>query len=354
VGGRNRWVIDGDVPLPFGDSAACAIQPDGSKWYGLDFISRQLPDVHRGSSELGARLALMDDLGIWAQIVYPNVLGFGGQNVEKFDSVLRLLCTRIYNDAMADMQGKSGGRIFPMPLLPWWNVRLAVAEVERIHGMGMRGVNINSDPQDHADEEGHLLADLGDPYWHPLWEACTALNLPVNFHIGASKRTLDWYGEHFWQSQRAEAKMVVGSAMQFFGNSRVISNFILSGVFDRYPSLKIVSVESGVGWVPFLLESLDYQYSENCRLAPHLCRRPSEYFKQNVYACFWFERRDLAHLLRRVGIDNVLFETDFPHPTCLYPDPMKSAAEAMADLTQQERRKVLSGNAAHLYSIPLT
>ena len=97
----------------------------------------------------------MDELGVWAQVVYPNVLGFGGQGPSaKVDPALRLMCLQIYNDAVAEMQAQSGGRLLPMALLPWWDVELSVAEAERCAAMGMRGVNINSDPHRHG------MADL--------------------------------------------------------------------------------------------------------------------------------------------------------------------------------------------------
>jgi predicted TIM-barrel fold metal-dependent hydrolase len=80
---------------------------------------------------------------------------------------------------------------------------------------------------------------------------------------------------------------------------------------------------------------------------------PIDYFRRQVFACFWFERRDLAAQVRRVGVDNVMFETDFPHPTCLYPDPLQRAAGQLADFTDEERGKLFSGNAAQLYRIPL-
>jgi predicted TIM-barrel fold metal-dependent hydrolase len=78
---------------------------------------------------------------------------------------------------------------------------------------------------------------------------------------------------------------------------------------------------------------------------------PSEYFKQNIYATTWFEHRNLAALIGAVGEDNIMFETDFPHPTCLYPDPLKTADHNLADLTVEQQRKILGENAAKLYRL---
>src|ERR1051326_6216555 len=95
----------------------------------------------------------------------------------------------------------------------------------------------------------------------------------------------------------------------------------------RYPDLKIVSVESGAGWVPFILEALEYEMAENAPgLRSKLSLTPREFFRHNIYATMWFEHSNVAAVASQVGEDNILFETDFPHPTCLYPDPLATAA----------------------------
>lgn len=353
VDGRWMWFVNGDVPLPFGDTAASVIAPNLEKLYGLDFMSRALPDVHPSSSDTPERVQMMDELGIWAQIVYPNIMGFAGHNLDRLDPDVRIVSTQIYNDAAAEMQRDSGGRIFPMMIVPWWDIGLAVAEVQRGAAMGLRGVNINADPQDHVGLDGEPLPDLGSPFWQPLWELCEALALPVNFHIGASRKSVDWVGDHYWPSHSPESRLVIGSVLQFPSNARVVTNLLMSGVLDRHPRLQFVSVESGIGWIPFLLEGIDYQYLEAYPKHGPLQRMPSEYFKTNLHACFWFESRDLEYSIRQVGIENVMFETDFPHPTCLYPDPLGRAAVSLQPFTPGERRKIMSGNAARLYNIPL-
>ena len=118
-----------------------------------------------------------------------------------------------------------------------------------------------------------------------------------------------------------------------------MTNLILSGMFDRHPDLKMVSVESGVGWIPFILETLDYEMAENApQELAQLKKMPSEYFRSNLYATFWFEnnRNKLPDLIEAVGEDNILFETDFPHPTCLYPSPLETVAEKMATLARSD------------------
>jgi uncharacterized protein len=348
--GRKSWVIDGNKSIGIGANPSSTILKDGSKSLGRRYENFQIEDVHRGSYDAKARVAVLDKAGIWAQIVYPNILGFGGQRSAKVDPALRLLCVQIYNDAMAEFQEESSERLFPMALLPWWDVGLAVKEGERAAAMGLRGININSDPHVHKNEQGKPLPDLGDRYWDPLWEMCCDRQLPINFHIGASEQSIDWYGDQGWPSLPKDERHGAGGSMLFFNNGRIMANIIYSGLLDRYPKLKFVSVESGVGWIPFFLESLEYQYKEMVLDEP-LARTPSEYFRRNFYACYWFEHDCLAGTIEAIGADNLMFETDFPHPTCLY--PVDRETYSLPGLTQEERRKVLSTNAASLYRIPV-
>jgi predicted TIM-barrel fold metal-dependent hydrolase len=139
--------------------------------------------------------------------------------------------------------------------------------------------------------------------------------------------------------------------MLFINNGRVMGNLILSGLLDRFTKLQFVSVESGIGWIPFLLEAIDWEYQETATNVRNLQRLPSEYFTTNFSACFWFERRDLSRQIKAVGVENVLFETDFPHPVCLY--PIDDVDQAMSGLSEAEKVKVLSGNAERVYNIKL-
>jgi predicted TIM-barrel fold metal-dependent hydrolase len=142
--------------------------------------------------------------------------------------------------------------------------------------------------------------------------------------------------------------------MLFMHNAQIFANIIYSGLLERFPKLKFVSVESGVGWMPFLMETLDYELEEAApRTKKILTMKPSEYFKRNIYSCFWFEEQGLHNAIRAVGVDNIMFETDFPHPTCLYPNAMDHVAHTLEGLDFEAKRKLLSGNASRVYSIPV-
>jgi predicted TIM-barrel fold metal-dependent hydrolase len=347
VEGEATWVVDGAVMGRAGGGGV--IGRDGSKVNAQTGLFQwTVDDVHRGAYDPTARVAMMDEAGVWAEVLFPNSIGLGGQGLSEAvpDPSFRLSLLQTYNDATGEMQAQSGDRLLPMAVLPSWDVQASVEEAARAAAMGHRGVNMTSDPQDQG------APDLAHRAWDPLWETCSALHLPVHFHIGASQTTMTYFGTYPWPSQQEDAALAIGGTLLFIGNARVVVNIITSGLLDRHPELKIVSVESGCGWIPFILEALDFELHEN---APdHLTGLellPSQYFRRQMYATTWFERANIAHVVDAVGEDNILFETDFPHPTCLFPRPLETAERNLAGLTPSVQRKILGENAAALYRL---
>jgi predicted TIM-barrel fold metal-dependent hydrolase len=347
VDGEATWVVEGTVLGRAG--AGGVVGRDRVKGRSFEALYEWTIDkIHEAAYDPVARLEVMDEAGVDAQIIFPNVVGLGGQSLSNAieDPALRVTCIEIFNDARAELQAESNDRLLPMAIMPAWDVASCVKEAQRAKALGMRGVNMTSDPQDIG------APDLANRAWDPFWEACAGLKLPVHFHIGASLTTMTFFGEYPWASHNDDIKLAIGGTLLFIGNARVVVNMICSGALERHPELKVVSVESGAGWIPFILEALDYEMYENSpQDRAQLSMPPSGYFKRQMYACMWFERTNLPALVDSVGEDNILFETDFPHPTCLYPDPLKTANENMAALSETARAKILGGNAAKLYGL---
>ncbi len=348
VDGAATWVVEGGAVLGRA-GAGGVVDKHGKKGRSFEGLYEwEIEQAHAAAYDPVARMELLEEIGIWAQIVFPGVIGLGGQNLGDVvqDPALRTLCLEIFNDANAELQAESGDRLLPMAILPAWDIDACVREAHRAKDLGLRGVNLTSDPQDLGSP------DLASRAWDPVWEACSTLRLPVHFHIGASLTTMNFFGAYPWDSHDDDTKLAIGGALLFIGNARVVVNIICSGMLDRFPDLQIVSVESGTGWIPFILEALDYEMDENAPQAKAaLSMLPSEYFKRQIYATTWFEHRNLAQLIESVGEDNIMFETDFPHPTCLYPDPLKTADANMRELSTEVQRKILGENAARLYDL---
>ena len=304
-------------------------------------------DAHPGAFDAAERLKLMDEEGIYAHILYPNVGGFGsGQFLKLKEPELMLDSVRAYNDFIVEWSAPGNGRLVPLCVLPFWDVEASVKELHRARALGHRGLIFTSEP-DTFDQPM-----LADPYWNPIWAAAQDLGMPVNFHIGSGDVTTTLRG---YKGNGRQANFAKGSVALFLDNANAVMEIIFGGICARFPDLKFVSVESGIGWVPFLLEAMDWQFlGADVRAGrPDLDLLPSEYCHRQIYACFWFEDTAPRRLLDVIGYKNVLFETDFPHPTSLYPPQtvQEHIASCLADQPEEVRRAVLHDNAAELYGL---
>ena len=192
-----------------------------------------------------------------------------------------------------------------------------------------------------------------------MWASAQEKGLPVNFHIASGDISLVETGGGFTDIGAHASYASMGVSF-FMGNARTLAQLTCGGICHRFPDLNFVSVESGVGWIPFALASLDWQW-KNCGVPlehPEYDLLPSEYFKRQIYGCFWFEEETALTAIEQLGPDNILYETDFPHPTSMSPGPATSAIapnlyleQNFGHLPEETLRKVLHDNAARLYNL---
>lgn len=312
-----------------------------------------LGEAHPAAYDAKARLEYMDANGIYAQVLYPNVIAFEGFAFMALpDAELKLACVRTYNDYQAEFASVAPDRFVTLAVLPFWDLEESVKEVHRCRNMGHRGILWA------ATLDRHGLPDFTDPHWDPLYSVAQDLGMSMNFHVGVgeSKEDIDNAMKAYRQEYNP-ADTALRSTLFFLGNARTIGSLILSGLCDRFPRLDFVSVESGFGFLPFLIDALDWQWlNVGARNTFPDRLMPSEYFQRQIYGMFWFETRSLE-LLPQLQ-DNMMFETDFPHPTCLHPGPASfapSPAEAVERATGivgwDVMRKVLHENAARVYHV---
>jgi predicted TIM-barrel fold metal-dependent hydrolase len=199
------------------------------------------------------------------------------------------------------------------------------------------------------------MPDYGMPDWQPFFEYVNHARVPLDFHVGSGATVGPGMpGAPPWPSFGPERHLAIFACLFSMDNARMVTNLVFSGLFDRYPNLKFVSVESGIGWIPYILEAAEYQLDEMCPNEGKLLqRRPKEYFRDHIYACFWFEDFGPRKMIEGIGAGNILFETDFPHPTCLYPKSQEHVANVLRDLDPAVRRRVLQDNAVELYRLPV-
>jgi predicted TIM-barrel fold metal-dependent hydrolase len=286
----------------------------------------------------------MDDMGVHAQICYQNSgVTQAGSLMSLGDNELALTVIQLYNDASAERQKESGQRLFTLGHLPLWDKAAILTEAERCLDMGIKGFVLPDTP------ERLKIPSFLDDYWTPLLELCESRGAPINFHLNAAidPNMLTWEGFEFEQT------LSVVATMFSIGNAATLGNWMVSGRLDRHPKLKIGLIESGMGWVPFAIEALEHQFDEMLpSKSKILKRRPWEYFRDHFWVTFWFEKIAPLKLLDVLGVDKVLFETDFPHPTSLYPGVQDHIMETLGGYDHGVRKKVLETNAVKLYNLP--
>jgi uncharacterized protein len=341
--GTQRWAL--------GDNQGLLANPGMTATAGVGSFKnppKNFEEMHPGAYDAKARLKYMDQMGIWAMVMYPNVGGFGAQQFLKLnDPTLMLTCVEIYNDWQTEWASVDARRLLPITSIPFWDVAAAAKEVRRCAAMGHKGILFTGEPQYF----GQPL--LGDPHWNPLWEAAVELDLPISFHVGSGDMTEGLLKNRVAAYGQAAAFTALAVNI-LFQNGIQVSDLIMSGVLARYPSIKFVSVESGIGWIPFMLETMDYQFLGNsvAEERPEFDRLPSEYFARNVYACYWFEQIAPRRLIDKIGVDKILFETDFPHPTSLYGEEVHARIKGgLSDCEESVQHKILWENAQKLYKV---
>lgn len=346
VEGRDLWFIRDQMVGAPGFTTMAGFNgspPDGPNGYD---------DIPKSAFDADARLAHMDAESIYAQVLYPNVGGFGSGGFLKLkEPELMLECVRAYNDFLVDWCGADANRLIPVAAMPFWDVNECVKEIERAVAQGHKAVLACSQP-DAWDEPA-----LSDPYWNPFWAAVQDAGLPVSFHIGAGDLS-DIFADPMGLGVRANFARI--SSMLFMQNVTCIADLIFGGICHRFPELKFVSVESGVGWLQPYLEAADWQFanSQTRKEHPEYDLLPSEYFKRQIYGCFWFESQGLKSSLDALP-NNIMWETDFPHPTCQHPGledgvaqhPADYAERAFVGVPEATIEKVLFGTAAKLYGV---
>ncbi len=340
VDGMDKWFI-GD--LDCGTIGGSVIGADKNKLLGK-LSHPTFEKMHPASYDVKPRLAIMDAFGIHAQLTYQNAgCTQIGTLMSLGDLELATEIVRIFNDAAAERQKESGDRIFTMALLPLWDRKALELEARRcVEDLHLKGFVLPDQPERYG------MPGFMSDHWAPMFSFCSDRKIPINFHFASA---LDAFSLT-WSDFTFQKRMAIGATLFYLGNAATMSNFLLSGLFDRYPGLRMVSVESGLGWVPFVIEALEYQMDEMMpEEARKLKRRPLEYLREHFWFCYWFEKNGVRDMLDLIGPDHVLFETDFPHPTSLYPNVNEQIEKTLGHLDFGMRKRILQDNPAALYHL---
>jgi predicted TIM-barrel fold metal-dependent hydrolase len=344
IDGADQWFV-GD--MHFGSMGGNVIAKDHNKLLGR-LAFRTYDEINPGSYDVTERLKDMDAMGVWAQICFQNGgVTQAGSLAALNDEPLAIAITQIYNDACIDRMKVSGGRINCMGTLPYWDRDVMNKEMRRLADLGIKGITLPDRPERLS--EGYIAPDgKVSPFWEEVFDICNSTGIPLNFHLNAS---LD-ANSAIWDNLGFDQKLPIHALIHHIGCAATMSNFMVSGILDTYTDLKIGLIESGAGWVPFWLEGMEHQLDEFRTLENRgLKMRPKEYFKKHFWVSFWFEDYAPRHMLEEIGVDKVMFETDFPHPTSLYPGVQDKLVNVLGGYDFETRKRVLESNACDLYNL---
>jgi len=233
--------------------------------------------------------------------------------------------------------GDSDGHLVPLCIIPLWDPHLAAAEVRRNATRGCRAVAFSEIPP-------HLgLPSVHSGHWDPFFAACAETGTVVCMHIGSSSKM---------PITSADAPAAVGVTLTFNNSMASLTDFLFSGVLVRFPTLKLAYSEGQIGWLPYVLERADdvWVQQRGWTGAAAIPEPPSTYYYRQVYGCFFRDRHGVNSLLH-VGIDNVTFETDYPHGDSTWPNTLEVAKSLFAGLPADVVYKIVRGNAARMLGI---
>ncbi len=317
--------------------AAAGFAPEEIELRGVTY-----EEMRPGCFEPRARLEDMDQNGVEAQLSFPNFPRFCGQQfLFGKDKELARLCVEAYNDWMVEEWcATDPRRLIPLCLVPLWDVELAVAEVQRNAGRGVRAVAFTELPTYLG------LPSIYSGYWDPFFAACAESSTVVCMHVGSGTKT---------PSTSPDAPDAVAATILFGNSVGGITDYLFSGVLHRFEDLRLLFAECQIGWIPYLVERADdvwethRGWSGSKRYCPE---PPSTYYYRQIYSCFFKDAVGIE-LLDLVGRDNVAFETDYPHQDGTWPNSRQAAAEQFGHLDQTTVDKLARGNAIALLGLEL-
>jgi predicted TIM-barrel fold metal-dependent hydrolase len=316
-------------------SAAAGFDRDEVKVTGITY-----EEMRKGCWDPKARIEDMDANWTEAQMCFPSFPRFCGQVfMEAQDKVLSDLCVKAYNDWMVEEWcGDSNGRLIPLTITHLWDADLAAAEVYRNAARGVKAVCFSEIPPYLG------LPSIHGDYWEPFFRACAETGTTINMHIGSSSKM---------PSTSADAPAAVGSTLTFGNAMASMTDWLFSGWLAKLPTLKIVYSEGQIGWIPYILERADNVWEENRAwggFGDKVPEPPSTYYYRQIYGCFFDDVYGLENI-EKCGVNNICFETDYPHSDSTWPNSREVGQKLMRDLPEDVIYKLVRGNAIELLQL---
>jgi predicted TIM-barrel fold metal-dependent hydrolase len=326
------WWVYENLVKPTPQVTACAGFPRDS--FTVEPIN--FADMREGCYDPSARLADMDVNRVERSLCFPNFPRFAGQVfMEAADKELASACVQAFNDWMIEEWcGDSGGRLIPLCIVPLWDPSLAAAEVRRTAARGSEAITFTELPSNLGLPSIHDRSR----HWDPLFEACAETGTVVCMHIGSGSKM---------PVTSADAPAGVVTTLTSLNAYMSLADWLLSGMLVRFPDLKIAYSESQVGWMPFLLERVDQVFATSrawSNLDPMITEPPSSQVPGRVFGCF-FDDMVGVDARHQIGIEQLVFETDYPHQDSTWPRTPELVARIAERVTPDELEMLVRANA---------
>ena len=336
--GGEGWLYEGRFfPLSFQGNVHTRRFRDGEAGKGDDLYARRYDDMIPAAYDVHERIKTMDEDGVWAELAFPTFPRFAGTLfLEMNDKDLALACICAWNDWMIDeWAGSYPDRLLPQCIVPLWDTSLAVAEIERCAAKGHKAISFVENPYPLG------LPSFPTGHWDPVFAAAADTGLPLSMHIGTSASLM--------VNPSPEVTPSLRIALCGVNSMSALGDLIYSGAMDKHPNLKIALSEGGAGWVPYVLERLDYTW-ERSRYEGLLNERaPSQVFADQFWVCMIVDHYAIANR-HRIGLAKLMWEADFPHNDGNYPNSRKMLAEGLIDVPDDEAKQIAETNARQLYN----
>jgi predicted TIM-barrel fold metal-dependent hydrolase len=277
----------------------------------------------------------MDRDGVRAQVVYGPTC----TQLRIADGLLHEQVAKVYNDWSAEFQREDPDRLILLADLPSHTPEAARQELVRAAGLGHRGAIVgNTAGRDRP---------LFDESWEGFWDAAEEIGIPIHVHLGG--------GLHSLQMKLGSWRMPAAVAVVPMQLDEVLAGLIFSGALEKRPNVKFVMGEAGLGWIPYVIERLDHELDKyGSKIQDHkIDMRPSEIFARQVFVTYEDEQLGVE-LIPRIGVDNVMWASDYPHGDSTWPHSRKAIAESpLAQHGPEVLRKVTCENVAQVYGFPI-
>jgi predicted TIM-barrel fold metal-dependent hydrolase len=310
------------------------------EWDGMEPV--RYDEMRRGAWDPTARIADMDLNGVQASLNFPSMIfGFAGQLfMELGTEEAGIAAVDAWNDYLYETWFEPfPDRFLPMHLVWLGSAEVAAAQVLHNAERGFTSVSFSENPEKLG------LPSIHCGYWEPFFKACSDADMAINLHVGSSSTTI-------LPSTDAPAAVT----QLFFPLSGMVTSgdWLFSKVAIRYPNLKIVLSEAGIGWVPLLLDRLDHinRFLDGQPNTKDVWKdvelSPSEALQRNFFFTT-FEDPTSFRVIDRIGEDNVMVEVDYPHPDSSWPNTQELLADQFRPLDEDVITKVSHTNAARIY-----